>query len=127
MRGWSAAEPLLARMVGNVIENAVGHNEPHGVIDVACELDGEHAWLLIDSSGPLLDEDRVAQLGQPFKRLGRDRTGSHRGHGLGLSIVAAIAAAHHGRLELHARPQGGLSVRVALPTMAPAELAAGPA
>lgn len=121
------SETLLARMVGNVIENAIGHNELRGVIEVACELDGEHAWLLIDSTGPLLDEDRVAQLGQPFKRLGRDRTGSHRGHGLGLSIVAAIAAAHHGRLELHARPQGGLSVRIALPAARLAELAAGPA
>jgi signal transduction histidine kinase len=121
------SETLLARMVGNLIENAIGHNVPRGVIHVACEIEGELACLLIDSSGPFLDEDRVAQLAQPFKRLGQDRTGSHRGHGLGLSIVAAIAAAHHGRLELHARPQGGLTVRVALPTMAPTELAAGPA
>jgi signal transduction histidine kinase len=121
------SETLLARMVGNVIENAVRHNEQHGVIEVACELDGDHAWLLIDSTGPLLDEDRVRQLAQPFKRLGRDRTGSHRGHGLGLSIVAAIATAHHGRLELQARPQGGLSVRIRLPTTKAVEIAAGPA
>jgi signal transduction histidine kinase len=119
------SETLLARMVENVIENAIRYNQPHGLIDIACELDGEQAWLLIDSTGPVLEEDRVAQLAQPFKRLGRDRTGSHHGHGLGLSIVAAIAAAHHGRLELHARPQGGLSVRIALPTTTPAELAAG--
>jgi signal transduction histidine kinase len=119
------SETLLARMVENVIENAVRHNQPHGVIEIACEIDGEQAWLLIDSTGPFLEEDRVAQLAQPFKRLGRDRTGSDHGHGLGLSIVAAIAAAHHGRLELHARPQGGLSVRIALPTRKSAELAAG--
>jgi signal transduction histidine kinase len=119
------SETLLARMVGNVIENAVRHNQRHGIIDVVCELDGERAWVLVDSTGALLDEDRVAQLVQPFRRLGRDRTGSDYGHGLGLSIVAAIAAAHHGRLELRARPQGGLSVRIALPTRTPAELAAG--
>jgi len=119
------SETLLARMVGNVIENAVRHNRPRGLIDIAYERDGEQTWLLIDSTGPVLDEDRVAQLAQPFKRLGRDRTGSHTGHGLGLSIVAAIAAAHHGRLELHAREQEGLSVRIALPAATLAELPAG--
>ena len=55
--------------------------------------------LIIDSSGPPLDQHAVAQLAQPFKRLGQDRTGSQDGHGLGLSIVAAIAAAHGGRLD----------------------------
>ena len=116
---------LLTRMVGNVIENAVRHNQPHGLIHISHELDGEQSTLLIDSTGPPLDDNRVAQLAQPFKRLGLDRTGSDRGHGLGLSIVAAIAAAHHGRLELKARPEGGLSVRIALPAATLAELPAG--
>ena len=37
---------------------------------------------------------------------GTDRTGSQNGQGLGLSIVAAVADAHGGALELHARPRG---------------------
>jgi signal transduction histidine kinase len=57
----------------------------------------------------------VAELGQPFRRLGADRTGSDRGAGLGLSIVAAIAAAHGGTLDLRARPEGGLLVSIGLP------------
>jgi signal transduction histidine kinase len=70
---------------------------------------------VVETGGPLLDESRVQQLAQPFRRLGADRTGSENGTGLGLSIVAAIAAAHGGALHLHARPQGGLRVHIVLP------------
>jgi signal transduction histidine kinase len=71
----------------------------------------------------LLDQDAVAQLAQPFKRLSQDRTGSQNGHGLGLSIVAAIAAAHDGNLELHPRAEGGLRVQITLPGAAVPKLA----
>jgi len=107
---------LLGRMLENVIENAVRHSPPDASIAVALTLlDGQRARVTLDSSGALLDQQAVAQLAQPFKRLGQDRTGSQNGHGLGLSIVAAVAAAHDGRLELRARPAGGLRVQITLP------------
>lgn len=112
----TGSKTLLARMVDNVIENAVRHNQPHGSITVALEHQGEHALLVVESGGPVLDPTAVARLAEPFKRLGADRTGSENGHGLGLSIVAAVAAAHNGTLEVHPRPQGGLQVRITLPT-----------
>jgi signal transduction histidine kinase len=57
----------------------------------------------------------VRELGQPFRRLAADRTSPRKGVGLGLSIVAAIAAAHGGTLQLQARTEGGLRVVVELP------------
>ena len=113
--GVPGSETLLARMVYNVIENSVRHNQPHGFINIACETTDRAARLVIESGGPVLDEQSVAQLAQPFRRLGVERTGSQNGHGLGLSIVAAVADAHGGELELHARPQGGLRVQITLP------------
>ena len=115
---------LLARMVENVVENAVRHNQPDGAIKLTlAPLGGHHAQLTVDSSGPVLDPSAVAELTQPFRRLGQDRVGSQTGHGLGLSIVAAVAAAHDGRLELQARSEGGLRVRITLPGPAPQPLA----
>jgi signal transduction histidine kinase len=112
----SGSETLLERMIENVIENAVRHIEPGGSIEVALEpFQGEHGRLTVDSSGPILDQNAVAQLTQPFRRLGHDRIGSHSGHGLGLSIVAAVAAAHGGNLRLQARLEGGLRVQITLP------------
>jgi signal transduction histidine kinase len=103
---------LLARLVDNAIDNAVRHNVDGGWIRVAV---GAPADLVVETGGPVLDPAQVAGLAEPFRRLGADRTGSQDGSGLGLSIVAAIAAAHGGRLDLRARESGGLRVRVELP------------
>ena len=111
----AGSETLLARMVDNLIDNAVRHNLPCGLINVTCEADRDTARLVVDSSGPVLDHAAVARLAEPFRRLAAERTGSQNGHGLGLSIVAAVAAAHGGELRLYAREPGGLGVEVTLP------------
>jgi signal transduction histidine kinase len=113
---------LLRRMVDNVVDNAVRHNQPGGWIWVATGVDGEAAWLVVETGGAVLDRGQVAYLALPFRRLGADRTGSDRGAGLGLSIVAAIAEAHGGRLSLQARPEGGLRVGIVLSRAAGAAL-----
>jgi signal transduction histidine kinase len=109
------SETLLARMVGNVIENAIRYNQPHGSIRVVLAREGENGRLVIESTGIVLDKEAVAQLAQPFRRLRRERTDSQNGHGLGLSIVAAVAEAHGGALDLHALSRGGLRVQLTLP------------
>jgi hypothetical protein len=113
---------LLARMVENLIDNAVRHNQPGGFIRVTATAtaDGtkDRALLAVETGGPILDEDQVRQLVQPFRRLGVDRTGSRNSTGLGLSIVEAIATAHGGTLTLRARPDGGLTASVDLPLAA---------
>ncbi|MFE5484437.1 ATP-binding protein [Streptomyces sp. NPDC056527] len=109
---------LLRRLADNVIDNAIAHNEPGGWIGVEVRDegdDGSAVSLVVESSGPVLDQRRVADLARPFRRLGADRTGTGRGSGLGLSIVAAITEAHRGALSLHARADGGLRVTVTIP------------
>jgi signal transduction histidine kinase len=54
----------------------------------------------------------VDRLLSPFQRL--DRTADDH-HGLGLSIVQAIAAAHTADLDVRARPAGGLAITVLFP------------
>jgi signal transduction histidine kinase len=116
----TGSQALLSRMVDNVIDNAIRHNEPAGRVRVDTQTHGDVARLLVDSDGPRLNESDVRELAQPFRRLGAERTGSENGVGLGLSIVAAIASAHGGKLELHARDQGGLRVLIELPAGEPA-------
>jgi signal transduction histidine kinase len=111
----TGSETLLARMVGNVVDNAVTHNAPGGWVRIRTETAGPAARLVIENGGPVLDEGDVQALAQPFRRLGAERTGSDRGSGLGLSIVAAIAEMHDGRLELHALAGGGFQVVIELP------------
>jgi signal transduction histidine kinase len=118
------SETLLAQLVANLVDNAVRHNVADGWLSVATRADADVATLVVESSGPRLDACRVQELTQPFRRLGVDRTRSERGAGLGLSIVAAIASAHGGRVALDAREEGGLRVTVRLPLALPAPSAA---
>jgi signal transduction histidine kinase len=112
----SGSSTLLMRMIDNVIENAVRHTEHRGSVKITlAPVEGHLVRMTVESSGQSLDRDAVAQLAQPFKRLSQDRTESMNGHGLGLSIVAAVAAAHAGSLELYPRAEGGLRVQITLP------------
>jgi signal transduction histidine kinase len=109
------SQVLLCRMVDNVLDNAIGHNTDGGWISVATVAEGPRVRLVVETGGEVLVQDQVDQLAQPFRRLGADRTGSDHGSGLGLSIVAAIATAHGGTLDLAARAEGGLRVSLCLP------------
>jgi signal transduction histidine kinase len=107
---------LLSRMVENVVDNAVTHNEQGGWLRVQTSREGTEVRLVVETGGRILPQRDVDRLAQPFVRAGTDRTGAADGSGLGLSIVAAIATAHGGRLSMAARPQGGLRVSIALPS-----------
>jgi signal transduction histidine kinase len=120
------SEILLTRMVENVIDNAVRHNESGGWIRVTTEADGARARLAVETGGRMLDDCEIRELARPFRRLAPDRTGSGNGSGLGLSIVAAVAEIHRGRLDLSARPQGGLRVAIELSASVAATMAGLP-
>ncbi|MBO4237593.1 HAMP domain-containing protein [Pseudonocardia alni] len=110
-------EPLLRRMVANLLENAVRHNRDGGWIEVGCGTGAPEPGVVlrVASSGPELAPDRVAELFEPFRRGPVARTAHTRGSGLGLSIVRSVATAHGGSVHAEAVPGGGLEVHVALP------------
>ncbi len=113
---WIAgSHALLSRMVENVIDNAVCHNITGGWIAITTHARDGRARLVVKNGGQVLDQRQVAELSQPFRRLEADRIGTDKGSGLGLSIVAAIAEAHGGTLDLRAQPGGGLRVCIELP------------
>ncbi|HEY1639370.1 MAG TPA: HAMP domain-containing sensor histidine kinase [Streptosporangiaceae bacterium] len=113
---WAEGSPaLLGRMVDNVIDNAIVHNADSGWIAIRAGSADGVASLVVETGGAVLDQAQVDELGQPFRRLGADRTGSDAGAGLGLSIVDAVARAHGGTLGLRARDGGGLTVSIGLP------------
>ena len=113
----TGSQALITRMVENVIDNAVCHNA--GRLDPdRVPHHGRPGRLIVENGGPLLDQQQVAGLSEPFRRIGADRTGSDKGSGLGLSIVAAIAEAHGGSVGLQARSAGGLRVTISLPASA---------
>jgi signal transduction histidine kinase len=110
---------LVQRLAANLISNAVRHNIPGGYVAVTTRTRNGHAVLSVTNSGPLIPPSEVDRLFQPFQRLGPRRAG-RSAHGLGLSIVRAIATAHDATVAASARPDGGLAVRVTFPRPATA-------
>ena len=112
-----AARPILAQALANVIDNAIKYTPPGGavMIRVRRRSSGEIEFSVTDNGPgvPLEDRSRVVQR---FVRLENSR--SEPGSGLGLSLVAAVAEAHGGRLELDEGPGEydgfGPGLRVAL-------------
>jgi signal transduction histidine kinase len=103
---------LIERLVANLLDNAIHHNVANGWVAVTTATQAAEAVLTVANSGPVIAAEEVERLLRPFNRLGANRLGHGDGHGLGLSIVAAIATAHGATLSVHPQPGGGLRAEV---------------
>jgi signal transduction histidine kinase len=111
-------DPRLAEsLVANLIGNAIRYNVPGGWAEIETGTADGRAVVRVRNTGPVIPPAEVDRLFQPFQRLGDDRArrGFGDGHGLGLAIVRAIAAAHGAELSASPRPQGGLDIAVGFP------------
>ena len=107
---------LLERLIANLIDNATHYNHPGGSVEIHTATEAGQSWLSVTNTGPLLRPDDVERLFEPFQRGERDSAnGADAHHGLGLSIVRAIATAHDAAVSAQARPAGGLAVRISFP------------
>ncbi|MGO9957706.1 MAG: sensor histidine kinase [Solirubrobacteraceae bacterium] len=112
----AAGDPrLVERLIANLLDNAIRHNTPAGHLEITTGTRDRRAFLVITNSGPAVPPEQIQRLFQPFQRLGGVRTKRNGGHGLGLSIVQAIATAHRAELITRPRPQGGLTIEVSFP------------
>ena len=102
---------LVERMIGNLVDNAIRYNVAHGQIHISTGHEEGKAYFAIRNTGLVVPADAVERLLQPFQRLESAKTNQLDGHGLGLSIVRAIAVAHGAELAVQALPSGGLNVK----------------
>lgn len=115
--GWVDGDPeMLARVVTNLIDNALRHGGTSARVTVSD--DGGRCSVRVDDDGPgiaLEDRqrvfDRFVQL-DPSRRGSGERSG---GTGLGLAIVRAAVEHHGGRVSISAGDRGGAAVTVELP------------
>lgn len=98
-------------------ENAAKHSTPGTAIVIGSEIvdAGSRVWLdfYVRDSGPGIPEDARELVFKRFHRL--ESTRATEGSGLGLSIVAAIAEAHGGRVMLSTAPEGGAHFTIRIP------------
>ncbi|MBT3150100.1 HAMP domain-containing histidine kinase [Streptomyces sp. CHD11] len=101
---------LLRHLLTNLIRNAIQYNHPDGEVRVRLDV----ATVTVTNTGVHVPAERVPGLFEPFRRLDADRTAT-TGHGLGLSIAASIACAHHATLTARPGAEGGLALTLRFP------------
>ena len=102
---------LLAQLLTNLIENGLKYVPAGGRIEVAVRRLADRVRLVVSDNGPGISAADRSRAGQPFVRFG---SAAREGSGLGLSLAAAIARLHRGRLALESN-EPGLKVVVELP------------
>ncbi len=109
----------LARALSNLIDNAIRHAPSGGHVALEIEQTGTSVRVTITDDGPGFDPAYHQLVTDRFVQLDSGVGGA----GLGLAMVASIAAAHEGTLELATPPTGyGLAVTLQLPAPAGSEL-----
>jgi signal transduction histidine kinase len=106
---------LLERMIANLVENAVRHNNAGGWIGIRTKQQNGTAVFEIANTGDSVPAELIPTLFEPFARA-KERLNSSDGVGLGLSIASAIARAHNATITARPRSGGGLEVSVTIPT-----------
>ncbi len=110
------SRPLLATMVGNLVENSIRHGVESGEARVEIDRMGGRAVLRVVDDGPGIPDSQHERVFDRFHRL----PGRGGGSGLGLSIVARIAEVHDATISLGASARGGgLEVSVGFPEASP--------
>ena len=107
----------MRQVVANLVSNAIVHTPPQSPIEVSVGADSGRATLAVADHGRGLTEEEVGRAFEPFYRADAGRSRDSGGAGLGLSIVAAVVAAHQGTVEVLETPGGGATFRVDLPLM----------
>jgi signal transduction histidine kinase len=107
---------LIESLVANLVDNAIRYTEPQGRVEVTTSVAAGHAVLTVVNSGQQIPAGEIERLFEPFRRLATDRTTADGHHGLGLSIVRAVATAHHATVAATPGPDGGLAITVKFPS-----------
>jgi two-component system, cell cycle sensor histidine kinase PleC len=105
----------LARMLDNLLENAIRHTPRGGEIRLAVWAADDGVVLEVSDTGIGMAEELLSRLSQPFALPDATCAKSHDGVGLGIAIARAIAEASGGRLVIDSMPDTGTTVAISLP------------
>jgi PAS domain S-box-containing protein len=115
----------LKQIVINLLSNAIKYNQEQGTVVVNCTaIAPERTRISVKDTGAGLPPSKLAQLFQPFNRLGQE-AGSVAGTGIGLVVTKQLAELMQGTLGVESTVGAGSVFWVDLPSTAAPELAVG--
>lgn len=108
-----ACSPRLARVVQNLVQNAIRHTPPGGVVTVRAGLTTSGIELVVADDGEGIPPEAIDKVFEPFWRGEAAR--SSKGSGLGLTLVKRIVEGLGGEISVSSAPMGGATFAVTLP------------
>ncbi len=111
-------ERLIHRAIENILRNALRYSPKAHTVLISLYLVARHREVFIDieDNGPGVPEDQLQKIFNPFYRVDTAREKKTGGYGLGLAIAQQAIQLHGGDIRAMNRQQGGLLVRITLPT-----------
>ncbi len=107
--------PLLARAVGNLVENGIRYNCPGGSVIVTASQQMRGVEIRVQDTGIGISPEDLPHIFDRFYRVDRSRARHRGGAGLGLSITAWIVQLHGGRIDVESTPGAGSTFTLWLP------------
>jgi two-component system sensor histidine kinase BaeS len=111
---WGHADQArVTQIVTNLLTNAAKFTPPGGNVTLTTRPAGDSAELIVTDTGPGIP---AADLPHIFERFWRGTAAAGRaGSGIGLAVVAELAAAHGGTITATSPPGGGTAFTLTLP------------
>ena len=111
----NGSDPLMYRMMFNLVENAIRYSRPASTVDVTVDEEGDQVLVRIKDEGFGIPEQHRDSVFQPFFRVDKSRSREYGGVGLGLSLVWEIATLHGGTIEVENSSSHGTVMLATLP------------
>jgi signal transduction histidine kinase len=93
--------PEMARVLRNLLENAIRHTPSDGTVTVEAGIEAERAFVSVADSCGGIPESDIGRVFDVAFRGGSARTPDDGGAGLGLAIARGIVSAHKGEIDVH--------------------------
>ncbi|MEI8028321.1 MAG: HAMP domain-containing sensor histidine kinase [Comamonadaceae bacterium] len=103
----NADRTRLKQIIFNLMSNAIKYNRPGGMVEVTCVASPDNRVRInVRDTGEGLSEQKLAQLFQPFNRLGQEAT-AVQGTGIGLVVCKRLIELMGGSIGVQSSVGGG--------------------
>jgi len=108
----------LKEVIINLLSNAIKYNHQNGRVDIQCHRTADDKVRIeVIDTGKGLDSEQMANLFEPFSRLGAEYT-DVEGTGVGLVIAKSLIEKMNGTLQVTSTPKQGSCFAITLPLYA---------
>ena len=110
------SESALRRALTALVDNALGHQNDGGTVELDIRRDGQQVVAAVTDNGVGIDQATMATLFNRFSRgTAHTNRGGRQSYGIGLSLVREIVEAHGGQIAVSSTPDQGATFTITLP------------